>query len=130
MWNGTEDEIEFGREVGMTKSFVFRSALLVAMILAAVQPAEAADVPTHPEPIVPRKVTPLWNGKDLSGLTTWLKDTQRADPRSVFKVTDEMIHLTGDGVGEVCTVQQYRDYHLVVEYKWGRRTDGGKFVRN
>lgn len=24
----------------------------------------------------------------------------------------------------------YRDYHLIVEYKWGKRTDGGKFVRN
>ena len=24
----------------------------------------------------------------------------------------------------------YRDYHLIVEYEWGKRTDGGKFVRN
>ena len=24
----------------------------------------------------------------------------------------------------------YRDYHLIVEYKWGKRTDGDKFVRN
>ena len=24
----------------------------------------------------------------------------------------------------------YRDYHLIVEHKWGKRTDGGKFVRN
>jgi hypothetical protein len=30
----------------------------------------------------------------------------------------------------VATSRAYRDYRLVVEYKWGERTDGGKFVRN
>jgi hypothetical protein len=30
----------------------------------------------------------------------------------------------------VATDREYRDYHLVVEFKWGKKTDGGKFVRN
>jgi hypothetical protein len=75
-------------------------------------------------------VVPLFNGKDLSGLTTWLKDTKREDPRKVFSVHDGMLHFSGEGMGYVATEKEYRDYRLVVEYKWGARTDGGKYVRN
>lgn len=82
------------------------------------------------EPISPREVTPLFDGKTLNGLTTWLKDTQREDPRRVFQVKDGVLHLSGEGFGYLATEKEYRDYHLVVEYKWGQRTDGGKYVRN
>jgi hypothetical protein len=41
-----------------------------------------------------------------------------------------MLHLSGDGNGYVATASEYRDYRLIVEYKWGRKTDGGKYVRN
>src|SRR5437588_12265744 len=82
------------------------------------------------EPVTPKEVIRLFNGKDLTGLTTWLKDTKREDPRKVFRVTDGQLHITGDGFGYVATDKEYRDYHLVVEYRWGKKTDGGKFVRN
>jgi hypothetical protein len=101
-----------------------RPSLPLAILLAAAAAAEAD------EPIVPNKAARLFNGRDLSGLTRWLKDTQREDPRNVFRVTDGMIHLSGEGNGYVATEKEYRDYRLVVEYKWGERTDGGKYVRN
>ena len=41
-----------------------------------------------------------------------------------------MIHISGEGRGYLATEQLYRDYHLVVEYKWGDRTDGSGYVRN
>ena len=82
------------------------------------------------EPITPHEMTPLFNGKDLSRLTPWLKDTHEQDPRGVFRVTDGSIHLSGEGHGYVATKNEYRNYRLVVEYKWGQRTDGGRFVRN
>ena len=72
----------------------------------------------------------LFNGKDLSGLTTWLRESGREDPKKVFTVHDGMIHVSGEGMGYVSTRKEYRDYHAVVEYKWGTRTDGGKYVRN
>jgi len=72
----------------------------------------------------------LFNGKDLSGLSTWLKDTKRADPRKVFSVKEGILHISGDGFGYVATDKAYRDYHVVVEYRWGKKTDGGKYVRN
>src|SRR5262245_61740544 len=81
-------------------------------------------------PVSPKETIALFNGKDLAGLYTWLKDTNDADPRRVFPATDGMLHVTGDGYGYVATRNEYRDYHLVVEYKWGNRTDGGKYVRN
>jgi hypothetical protein len=82
------------------------------------------------EPRTPKDEIKLFNGKDLTGLTTWLKGAGRKDPRGVFSVKDGMIHASGDGMGYVATEHAYRAYHLTVEYRWGKKTDGGKFVRN
>ncbi len=105
--------------------------LLFATLLGAGLAASLRGVETKDEGVSPKGVVKLFNGKDLSGLSTWLKDTKREDPRKVFRVTDEgTLHITGDGFGYVATLDEYRDYHLTVEYKWGKKTDGGKFVRN
>jgi hypothetical protein len=83
------------------------------------------------EPISPKdEVLKLFNGKDLTGLHSWLKDAKREDPKKVFSVHDGMIHVSGESNGYLATEKEYRDYHLIVEYKWGKRTDGGKYVRN
>src|SRR5262249_56839230 len=97
------------------------SVLLTAGLGAADDKAEA---------VTPKQTIQLFNGKNLAGLWTWLKDTKYEDSRKVFRVTDGHLHITGDGFGYIATDKAYRDYHLVVEYKWGRKTDGGKFVRN
>ena len=65
-----------------------------------------------------------------TGLTTWLKESKRDDPKKVFRVTDGQLHITGDGFGYIATEKAYKDYRVVVEYKWGKKTDGGKYVRN
>lgn len=78
----------------------------------------------------PDKKAALFNGKDLSGLTTWLKGSGRDDPKKVFSVRDGVLHVSGEGFGYVATEHAYRDYRVVVEYRWGKRTDGGKYVRN
>ena len=81
-------------------------------------------------PLRPREVIELFNGHDLSGLSHWLEDTKERDPRRVFSVQDGMIRISGDGNGYLATDESYSDYHLIVEYRWGKRTDGRKFVRN
>ncbi|MDB5310845.1 MAG: hypothetical protein JWO38_5047 [Gemmataceae bacterium] len=108
----------------MVRFVVCLAALLIPIALVL-----SAD-PDPNEAVAPTAVASLFNGKDLSGLTVWLKDTKREDPRKVFRVTDGQLHVTGDGFGYAATEKTYRDYHLVVEYRWGKRTDGGKFVRN
>ena len=84
------------------------------------------------EPIAPGdEVIKLFNGKDLTGLYTWLKGPGRnSDPKGPFAVHDGMIHVSGEGRGYIATERTYRDYHLIVEYKWGERVDGSGYVRN
>jgi len=72
--------------------------------------------------IAPTKHIQLFDGKGLRKCYTWLKDTKREDPRQVFRVNDGILHITGDGWGSVTTKDKYRDYHLVLEFKWGDRT--------
>jgi hypothetical protein len=71
-------------------------------------------------------VIKLFDGKSLDGLYTFLKDTKYEDPGHVFRVTDEMLHVTGDGLGSIITKDEYRDYHLVLEFRWGPRTWGAR----
>jgi hypothetical protein len=77
---------------------------------------------TFAEPIIPKQPIQLFNGTDLAGLSTFLLDTKREDPRRVFQVTNGTIRITGDGAGYVATQREYRNYELVVEFKWGVRT--------
>src|SRR5215467_10373748 len=102
-----------------------RLAILSILAVASLAPGGEEKAAVRPD-----KAIRLFNGKDLTGLTTWLKDTKREDPRKVFSVREGVLHISGDGFGYVATDKPYRDYHLVVEYKWGKRTDGGKYVRN
>ncbi|MFQ5507265.1 MAG: DUF1080 domain-containing protein, partial [Planctomycetota bacterium] len=90
--------------------------LCVVSVVLLGRAAGAAE----PEPaIVPEEVIKLFNGRDLSGWTTWLVDTKREDPRGVYSVRDGALRLSGDGFGYLSTVRAYKDYRLVAEVKWG-----------
>jgi hypothetical protein len=88
--------------------------------------ARAADAASEPEvgaAIAPKDdVIRLFDGKTLGDCYTWLKDTQREDPRKVFSVIGGKIHISGDGLGGLVTNKRYRDYQLVLEFKFGDRT--------
>jgi len=94
--------------------------LLNAVFMVAAGPglARAADLDA---PIVPHKAIRLFNGRDLSGWTTWLVDTKHQDPRRVYSVRDGMLRISGDGFGYLRTDRAYKDYRLLVELKWGTR---------
>lgn len=99
---------------------------LVVLGCAAVLSVRADDKKKS-EPITPRDgVIKLFNGKNLDGLYTWLKDTKYEDPREVFTVKDGMLHISGDGYGGVTTKNEYKNYHVIVEFKWGERTWHGR----
>ncbi|MBI4583737.1 MAG: DUF1080 domain-containing protein [Planctomycetes bacterium] len=95
--------------------------LLVFLIFSATNDEKKKEAP-----ITPKEVIPLFNGKDLTGLTTWLNDTKHDDPKKVFTVHDGLLHISGDGMGYIATSKEYRNYHLVVEFKWGERTWAGR----
>lgn len=101
-----------------------RSTLLLALLLLA---APATAQQTKPEPITPSDgVIRLFNGKDLGGLYVYLQGTQFEDPKHVFTVEDGLLHVSGDGLGGVNTQKEYRNYHAICEFKWGKRTWGGR----
>lgn len=76
------------------------------------------------------KVIRPFNGKDLSGFTPWLRTIDRNEAENNYSVEDGTIHISGEGMGYLATVDSYQNYHLSVDYKWGQRTDGSKYVRN
>ena len=91
-------------------------AFLLAGLIVLSDPASSAEM----KPIRPAQVTALFNGTNLAGWYSWLVDSHRADPRGVFAVTDGAIRISGEGLGYLATENEFRDYHLVVEFKWGR----------
>ena len=76
------------------------------------------------------KVIRPFNGMDFTGLTTWLKESGKNDPHNDYLVENGMLRIRGQGMGYIATADAYKDYHLVVDYKWGDRTDGSGNVRN
>ena len=91
--------------------------------------------------------TPLFNGNDLSGWDTWLAKPHSSydvpniprdssgnyleaiglnnDPLKVFTVSEQdgqaVIRISGQGWGAITTKNEYQNYHLSLEYKWGEK---------
>lgn len=62
----------------------------------------------------------LFNGKDLTGWYVFLdKRQKKEDPEKVFAVENSQLHVSGKEFGYLCTEKAYRNFHLVVEFKWG-----------
>jgi len=72
---------------------------------------------------------PLFNGKDLEGWSTLVKDKAPGeDPDRYISVEDGMIHMyahTPDGekvaFGVITTNESFSSYHLKLEYRWGTK---------
>jgi hypothetical protein len=100
----------------------FSSTLLFPALLAALAGAPMlAGSAAGPDAnaIVPAKVVPLFNGTDLSG---WDADVPKRDkdaslPPS-FVVRGGVLVSLGKPEGHLVTRQAYRDYRLVVEYRF------------
>ena len=73
----------------------------------------------------------LFNGKDLSGFYTWLVDQKYEDRDRVFSVVDQVdgapaIRVSGQHYGAFITKDEFANYHLTAEYRWGPVTWGGR----
>lgn len=104
----------------MLSQFVHKYCVcLILAVLWAASPAQAADKVISPQ----KGVIKLFNGKNLDGCYVWMRDTAYEDPRNIFTVNDQgQLHISGDGYGGLITKQSYRDYHMVIEFKWGETT--------
>ena len=97
---------------------------VLTLIVMAVPTGAAAQSAVSPD-----RVIPLFDGKTLSGFYTWLVDSHREDPLRVFTVVDQVdgapaIRISGEKWGGLVTREAYRDFRLVVEFRWGLITWG------
>lgn len=73
------------------------------------------------------KVIHLFNGRNLAGWYTYLKGVGRnKDPDDIFTVQGGMIRIAGKTHGCITTTKAYRNYKLIVEYRWGDQLYGNK----
>ncbi|MCK5102233.1 MAG: DUF1080 domain-containing protein [Cyclobacteriaceae bacterium] len=69
------------------------------------------------------KTIKLFNGHNLDGWYTFLQNRGRDDdPKNVFTVQDGMIRISGEEWGCITTNEEYENYSIVVEFKWGGLT--------
>jgi hypothetical protein len=108
-------------------AFVF--AMLSVLGLSAQNKEPVAKIVLPPEPVA-QAVTKKVNILDLfrEGKAEMhinpnadIKD----DPKNVFKFEpDGLFHVSGNGYGGITTNDSFKDYHLVIEFKWGDKTWG------
>ncbi len=66
------------------------------------------------------KTIQLFNGQNLDGWYTFLKDRGREiDPKKVFTVNNGIIRISGEEWGCITTNEEFENYKLVTEFKWG-----------
>jgi hypothetical protein len=83
----------------------------LAVLPAVTKAAEEA-------PIVPTQHIELFNGKDFTGWTFYMRDN--ADPTKTWSVTNAAIHCSGRPNGYLRSEKPYRDYELTVAWRFVR----------
>jgi len=93
------------------------SFYVLFLVFAALQFTTASDIPRHGKPIV------LFDGHGLGQFDTFLKiQGLNKDPDHVFQVEKNVIHVSGKEFGYIITKQEFQDYYLRAEFKWGEGT--------
>lgn len=103
-----------------------RLVVIAALVLTGPAGLEAQPTFTGAEQaaVTPTAPIALFNGTDLSPFYTWLVGDHYADPHRVFSVVQQVdgapaIRISGEKYGGIVTRQRYRNYRLIVEFRWG-----------
>lgn len=102
----------------------------------------------QPSPSTQGDWTPLWNGKNLEGWSTWMQRPEptsmvpgltrgadgrytepigpNRDPLRVFTVVPDVdgrpaLRISGEAMGELRSTRVLEDYHLRFQFKWGEK---------
>ena len=68
----------------------------------------------------------IFNGKDLSG---WVNAKHAAKENSKWAVKDGVLFMPGGGGKDICTVDEFTNYELEVEYKVPKGGNSGVYLR-
>ena len=99
------------------------AVLAVLTVPLGVRVAQAADAGSQDS----ERWEPLFTGRDLAGWDTWLGKPYglNSDPKGVFSVVQvdgrPAIRISGEVYGALTTREEYENYHLRFEFKWGEQ---------
>jgi hypothetical protein len=109
----------------MMKRFIFIGLIMIVFSLGHLGKGfDRVDNPVHSVKSKMQKPgLQLFNGKNLDGWYTFLKDRGRNnDPNKVFTVTKGLLRISGEEFGCITTTREFENYRLIVEFKWGEKT--------
>jgi len=111
--------------MGMSISINRMDTLLLpcfAFLFSLLATEHSTPVKTHGSSVRPKTIN-LFNGKNLDGWYTFLQHRGRdSDPKKVFTVNDKVLRVSGEEWGCITTKEEFSNYKLVVEFKWGTQT--------
>ena len=93
---------------------------------AADAPAAADATPSKPEATAPSAKVELFNGKDLTGWTSFLKGG--APAAETWSVKDGLLVCTGKPNGFLRTAKSYKQYKFTVEWRFTKPGNTGVVV--
>ncbi len=94
--------------------------IICAITVLSVKNTECFTQTAHTKTLKKKK---LFNGRNLDGWYTFVQNRGRnIDPKKVFTVQDKMIRISGEEWGCITTNDEYENYRLVTEFKWGKET--------
>jgi hypothetical protein len=102
---------------------------IVVLVVTMALLAATAGVPEKQKaPIVPKKKTALWNGKDFTSWKLFVSNPGH-DVTKTWSVKDGVIRCTGRPAGYMRTEADYANYLFHVEWRWpGNGGNNGALV--
>jgi len=101
------------------------SVMLVALACALVVPAASVAAEAE-EAIEPKERTELFNGKDCTGWDFCVRG--KNEPGDTFKVEDGLLKCSGRPAGYIRTEKAYKNYKLVIEWRFVKPGNSGVLV--
>ena len=93
---------------------------IIGLVLAVVYAARGVSA-EEPQ----RRVQDIFNGMDVSNWH-WVTDVEGPKMEDVWSVRDGILYCTGKPTGYIRTKKgDYRDYLLIVEWRWPEKSQGG-----
>lgn len=68
----------------------------------------------------------LFNGKDLTGWRPFVDPRNKVDAKEVWSVVDGAIRCEGQVNGYLITEEEYENYELTLEWRWGSKVHTGR----
>lgn len=94
--------------------------LMVISVAAIISFSGKNNNELHDNKTLQKSELQLFNGENLDGWYIFLKDRGRNnDPKNVFTVQDGMIRISGEEYGCITTNDEFENYKITVEFKWG-----------